>query len=140
MEIKGILKCTPYALMFAFNQFLSINYFTDIIEQVKSNDLRPTVPLDACAPELHAVMRRCWSQDYEIRPDFNTLKHEIRAIMKSLGVGGVSATQSTLTENLLVRMEQYANELESIVDQRTAELAEEKKKTEELLYQILPKY
>jgi atrial natriuretic peptide receptor A/atrial natriuretic peptide receptor B len=37
-------------------------------------------------------------------------------------------------------MEQYANELESIVDQRTAELAEEKKKTEELLYQILPKY
>ncbi len=107
---------------------------------MKSADLRPTVPPDACAPELHAVMRRCWSQDCEIRPDFNSLKHEIRAIMKSLGVGGVSAAQSTLTENLLVRMEQYANELESIVDQRTAELAEEKKKTEELLYQILPKY
>lgn len=60
--------------------------------------------------------------------------------MKSMGVGGISATQSTLTENLLARMEQYANELESIVECRTAELAEEKKKTEELLYQILPKY
>lgn len=47
---------------------------------------------------------------------------------------------STLTENLLIRMEQYATDLELIVKQRTNELAEEKKKTEELLYQILPKF
>lgn len=48
-------------------------------------------------------------------------------------------TQGTLTENLLSRMEQYATELETIVQMRTAELAGEKRKTEELLYQILPK-
>lgn len=98
------------------------------------------MPQDACAPGLHAVMRRCWLPESEIRPDFTTLKHEIRSIMKSMGVGGISAAHSTLTENLLSRMEQYANELESIVEERTAQLAEEKKKTEELLYQILPKY
>lgn len=51
----------------------------------------------------------------------------------------VVMTQGTLTENLLSRMEQYATELETIVQMRTAELAGEKRKTEELLYQILPK-
>ena len=37
-------------------------------------------------------------------------------------------------------MEQYANNLESIVEDRTHELQVEKKKTEHLLHQILPKY
>ena len=41
---------------------------------------------------------------------------------------------------LLQRMEQYANNLEGLVDERTREFLEEKKKSEELLYQVLPKY
>lgn len=60
--------------------------------------------------------------------------------MKSLGLNSSLSANSTLTENLLIRMEQYAGDLEKIVQKRTNELAEEKKKTEELLYQILPKY
>lgn len=43
-------------------------------------------------------------------------------------------------DNLLSRMEQYANNLESLVEERTADYLEEKKKCEELLYQLLPKY
>lgn len=42
-------------------------------------------------------------------------------------------------DNLLSRMEQYATNLESLVEQRTAAFMEEKKKSEELLYQVLPK-
>ena len=41
---------------------------------------------------------------------------------------------------LLNRMEQYANNLEGLVDERTCAFLEEKKKSEELLYQVLPKY
>ena len=37
-------------------------------------------------------------------------------------------------------MEQYANNLEGLVAERTNELLQEKKKSEELLYQVLPKY
>lgn len=37
-------------------------------------------------------------------------------------------------------MEKYANNLEAVVDERTEQLIEEKKKTEELLHQMLPKY
>jgi hypothetical protein len=36
-------------------------------------------------------------------------------------------------------MEQYANNLEGLVEDRTQAFLEEKKKSEELLYQVLPK-
>ena len=36
-------------------------------------------------------------------------------------------------------MEKYASNLEVLVDERTDQLIEEKKKTEELLHQMLPK-
>lgn len=44
-----------------------------------------------------------------------------------------------LVDNLLSRMEQYASNLEDLVEERTEAFYEEKKKAEELLYQILPK-
>ena len=42
-------------------------------------------------------------------------------------------------DNMVAMLEKYANNLEGIVAERTAQLAEEKKKTETLLYQMLPK-
>lgn len=41
-------------------------------------------------------------------------------------------------DNLLSRMEQYAYNLEGLVEQRTAEYMEAKKKAEDLLYMMLP--
>ncbi|XP_077868175.1 atrial natriuretic peptide receptor 1-like, partial [Saccoglossus kowalevskii] len=49
-----------------------------------------------------------------------------------------SATGNIL-DNLLQRMEQYANNLESLVEERTEAFYEEKRRAEELLYQVLPK-
>ncbi len=42
-------------------------------------------------------------------------------------------------DNLLKRMELYANNLEELVEERTADYVEEKQKVEELLHQLLPK-
>lgn len=44
-----------------------------------------------------------------------------------------------MVDNLLSRMEQYANNLESLVEERTADYLEEKKRAEDLLYMMLPK-
>lgn len=111
------------------------------MNNIVRHDLRPDVPLDLCEnKELYHHMVRCWSREPHSRPDFNHIKREIRLIARSSGQNEDSPENTTLTEKLLQRMEQYATELESIVEQRTSELAEEKKKTEELLYQILPRY
>ena len=42
-------------------------------------------------------------------------------------------------DNMLAMMEKYADNLEALVDERTDQLIEEKKKTEALLYEMLPK-
>ncbi|XP_017480297.1 PREDICTED: atrial natriuretic peptide receptor 2-like, partial [Rhagoletis zephyria] len=111
----------------------------DIVKLIKFEHLRPAVSADACIAELHNLMVKCWSPNPDDRIDFSLMKYDMKSIMKSLGLNSSLSANSTLTENLLIRMEQYACDLEMIVKQRTNELAEEKKKTEELLYQILPK-
>ena len=40
---------------------------------------------------------------------------------------------------MVVMMENYSNQLEEIVSERTIELQEEQKKTEDLLFKMLPK-
>lgn len=43
-----------------------------------------------------------------------------------------------MVDNLLKRMEQYANNLEGLVEERTQEYLAEKQKVEDLLHQLLP--
>ena len=41
-------------------------------------------------------------------------------------------------DNIMAMMEKYATNLEEIVEERTQEVVEEKKKTDRLLYKMLP--
>lgn len=43
-------------------------------------------------------------------------------------------------DDLLRRMEQYANNLEALVEEKTEQLSLEKRRSEELLYQVLPRF
>lgn len=47
--------------------------------------------------------------------------------------------KGNILDNLLSRMEQYANNLEALVAERTSDYLEEKRKAEDLLYSMLPK-
>lgn len=47
--------------------------------------------------------------------------------------------KGNILDNLLSRMEQYANNLEALVEERTADYLEQKKKAEDLLYLMLPR-
>ena len=44
-----------------------------------------------------------------------------------------------IMDNLLSRMEFYASNLEGLVEERTSAFLEEKKRSETLLYEVLPK-
>ncbi|XP_028025177.1 atrial natriuretic peptide receptor 1 [Bombyx mandarina] len=106
----------------------------EIIETIRASCLRPnTSHHRSCeADDAAELMRRCWAEDPTERPDFGNLKGAIRRLNKT-------QESSNILDNLLSRMEQYANNLETLVSERTQDYLEEKKKCEELLYQLLPK-
>jgi len=79
------------------------------------------------------MMTKCWAELPEERPDFTAIRGDLRRITKDLGHG------NNMFDNLLSRMERYANNLESLVDERTQDWLEEKRKCEDLLYELLPK-
>ncbi|KAK1122589.1 hypothetical protein K0M31_009034 [Melipona bicolor] len=117
------------------NAFLEDLYRHKIVEGVKrggGSPLRPAIDESAVEEEVATLMRRCWAQDAADRPDFPALKQTIRKINKDY-------ESSNILDNLLSRMEQYATNLETLVEERTADYFEEKRKCEELLYQLLPK-
>nr|XP_040240604.2 atrial natriuretic peptide receptor 1 isoform X1 [Anopheles coluzzii] len=92
---------------------------------------RPKVD-ESSYEDVNNIMIKCWSEEPTDRPDFSGLKTIIRKINKENESGNI-------LDNLLQRMEQYANNLEALVDERTQDYFEEKRKCEELLYQLLPK-
>ena len=47
--------------------------------------------------------------------------------------------KSNIFDNMLAMMEKYANNLETLVDERTQLLIEEKRRTEALLHEMLPR-
>jgi len=50
----------------------------------------------------------------------------------------VNCRKFDIMDSMLQKLEKYADNLESIVEQRTAELVDEKQKTDMLLYRMLP--
>lgn len=59
-------------------------------------------------------------------------------LLSHLARPGLRENSSNILDNLLSRMEQYANNLEELVEERTQAYLEETRKAEALLYQILP--
>uniref|UniRef100_A0AC35U3E2 Guanylate cyclase n=1 Tax=Rhabditophanes sp. KR3021 TaxID=114890 RepID=A0AC35U3E2_9BILA len=100
-----------------------------LLDEVPNEDGHPSNP--ETMEKLIDLMQRCWSENHILRPDFS----EIRKIAHSLNKENET---TNLVDNLLKRMEQYANNLETLVEERTQEYLAEKKKVEELLHQLLP--
>jgi len=94
---------------------------------------RPEVAPDECSKELLQLMHDCWQEHASSRPDFTQIKPTLRKITQ-----GVSSRN--FLDNLLNRLESYSQNLERIVEEKTQNVIEEKQKTEELLYQLLPRF
>ena len=95
--------------------------------------LRPHLDkLENCMDFVKETLRVCWSEAPESRPDFKVIRSKLRPLRKGM--------KANIFDNMISMMETYANNLETIVDERTKLLIEEKRKTDELLYEMLPKY
>uniref|UniRef100_A0A671M3L5 Guanylate cyclase n=1 Tax=Sinocyclocheilus anshuiensis TaxID=1608454 RepID=A0A671M3L5_9TELE len=105
----------------------------EIVDRVALGEwpyLRPSVNPQAHSEELGQLMQRCWAEEPSDRPEFNHISVLLRKQNRE--------HRSNILDNLLSRMEQYANNLEELVEERTQAYLEEKRKAEALLYQILP--
>ncbi|ESN90567.1 hypothetical protein HELRODRAFT_96557 [Helobdella robusta] len=87
---------------------------------------------DTCADDLCTLIQKSWTEDPNERPEFNQIKNSVKRMNKDMGGGN-------LLDNLLSRMEQYACNLEGLVQERTADYLEQKKRAENLLYMMLPR-
>uniref|UniRef100_W5MWT5 Guanylate cyclase n=1 Tax=Lepisosteus oculatus TaxID=7918 RepID=W5MWT5_LEPOC len=105
----------------------------EIVQKVRNGQkpyFRPTTDINFHSEELAILMEGCWAEDPADRPDFSHIKMFIMKLNKE--------GSTSILNNLLSRMEQYANNLEKLVEERTQAYLEEKRKAENLLYQILP--
>ncbi|KAL8593365.1 hypothetical protein ACOMHN_067432, partial [Nucella lapillus] len=86
----------------------------------------PASVVYSCVHLIHA----CWQEDPALRPTARKLLRYMRKLSpyKTL----------TILDNMVLMMEKYSTRLEELVAQRTAQLEDEKRKTDALLYRMLP--
>ncbi|XP_078693880.1 atrial natriuretic peptide receptor 2-like isoform X3 [Branchiostoma floridae x Branchiostoma belcheri] len=104
-----------------------------IIQAVKFGQepvYRPFVPQDNCPHEMHRLMESCWTELPDRRPTFDS----ILSWLKKMNGGKLMS----VVDNMFSMMEKYASNLEELVQERTSQLDEEKRKTDELLYRMIP--
>ncbi|XP_017052054.1 speract receptor isoform X2 [Drosophila ficusphila] len=93
---------------------------------------RPSLqPLETAFDCVSECLRECWAERPEDRPDFKTIRTKLRPLRKGM--------RPNIFDNMMAMMEKYANNLEALVDDRTDQLQEEKKKTDALLHEMLPR-
>ncbi|XP_077283133.1 guanylate cyclase 32E [Arctopsyche grandis] len=109
----------------------------EIIAKVSKPDpaeplFRPSLePLENSFDCVRDCLRECWAEQPDERPDFKAIRAKLRPLRKGM--------KPNIFDNMMAMMEKYANNLEVLVDERTDQLQEEKKKTEALLLEMLPR-
>nr|XP_029711385.1 guanylate cyclase 32E-like isoform X5 [Aedes albopictus] len=76
-------------------------------------------------------LQACWEEEPDDRPDIRLVRVKLKPMQAGL--------KPNIFDNMLAIMEKYAYNLEGIVQERTNQLTEEKKKTESLLLRMLPR-
>ncbi|XP_041348561.1 LOW QUALITY PROTEIN: retinal guanylyl cyclase 2-like [Gigantopelta aegis] len=106
--------------------------YDEILAKVKKPPplIRPSVSPQAAPPIYIQVMKQCWSEIPDMRPTIVEVYEQFKKL-----TGGKKAN---IVDTMFRMLEKYSNDLEDIVADRTNQLEEEKKKTNQLLYRMLP--
>ncbi|KAI4457102.1 guanylyl cyclase [Holotrichia oblita] len=106
----------------------------EIIVEVKKEQAVPfRPPLEVLDVQDYVIrcIKSCWHEEPDQRPDIRF----VRVMLKEMQAG----LKPNIFDNMLAIMEKYAYNLEGLVQERTNQLTEEKKKTDALLHRMLPK-
>ncbi|GAV04945.1 hypothetical protein RvY_15145-1 [Ramazzottius varieornatus] len=108
--------------------------YEEIVQRIiegpdEQGPLRPVILPEECPPKVTTVIQLCWAEWVKDRLSVR----DAQQMLKEAGVA-----KGSVMDNIIRRMEQYAGNLESTINDRTKALLDEKKKVEELLSEILP--
>uniref|UniRef100_A0A915HSE5 Guanylate cyclase n=1 Tax=Romanomermis culicivorax TaxID=13658 RepID=A0A915HSE5_ROMCU len=109
----------------------------EILSLLKTLDLngRPLRPLLRQVRGLDMkflnLLEMCWRENPKTRTNASALKKEIFLQTRKFG--------KNLIDHIMNMLEKYATNLEKLVDERTEKMNEERRRADNLLYQILPK-
>ncbi|CAH6940926.1 guanylate cyclase 2G [Phodopus roborovskii] len=94
--------------------------------------LRPSLSEDKGDEKIILLVRACWDESPEQRPTFRSIK---KVLQEASPRGRVN-----LLDSMMGKLEMYARHLEAVVEERTCQLAAEKRKVERLLSTMLPSF
>uniref|UniRef100_A0A8C7HKR3 Guanylate cyclase n=1 Tax=Oncorhynchus kisutch TaxID=8019 RepID=A0A8C7HKR3_ONCKI len=120
-----IARCAPFCMLDMPPK--------EILSKLKSPPplCRPTVSADEAPLEVIQVMKQAWSEEPDKRPTFEEIFKQFKCITKG--------KKTNIIDSMLRMLEQYSTNLEDLIRERTEELEVERKKTDQLLAQMLPR-
>lgn len=84
--------------------------------------------------ELYTLIKNCWEEDPERRPDFKKIELTLGKIFSALH----DQASETYMDNLIRRLQMYSRTLEQLVEQRTKLYKAERDRADRLNFMLLP--
>uniref|UniRef100_A0AAX7SED3 Guanylate cyclase n=1 Tax=Astatotilapia calliptera TaxID=8154 RepID=A0AAX7SED3_ASTCA len=119
-------------------------YCTDVREKIYRlqhpighNVFRPDLNFEGVSDreiELYTLIKNCWEEDPELRPDFKRIELTLGNIFSNLH----NQATETYMDNLIRRLQMYSRTLEKLVEERTALYKAERDRADRLNFMLLP--
>ncbi|KAJ8363341.1 hypothetical protein SKAU_G00121720 [Synaphobranchus kaupii] len=97
---------------------------------------RPDLNFDTAGDrlEVYTLIKSCWDEDPEKRPDFKKIEGRLGRIFSNLS----DQANESYMDNLIRRLQIYSRNLEHLVEQRTALYKAERDRADHLNFMLLP--
>uniref|UniRef100_A0AAR2LBI6 Guanylate cyclase n=1 Tax=Pygocentrus nattereri TaxID=42514 RepID=A0AAR2LBI6_PYGNA len=84
--------------------------------------------------EVYVLIKNCWDEDPEKRPDFKKIENILGKIFSNLN----NQANASYMDNLIRRLQMYSRNLEHLVEERTALYKAERDRADQLNFMLLP--
>ncbi|KAI6177512.1 Guanylate cyclase [Aphelenchoides bicaudatus] len=123
-----ITRQGPFGLLEAVDETAE-----DVVNRLLAGQFyRPQTDHLQCQNYVTETMQLCWAENPNLRPEFRTtIRHKLKPMFANI-------IKRNIMDHMMAKMEKYQNQLEELVEERTAELRDEKRRTENLLQRMLP--
>uniref|UniRef100_A0A8C7FWX6 Guanylate cyclase n=1 Tax=Oncorhynchus kisutch TaxID=8019 RepID=A0A8C7FWX6_ONCKI len=96
---------------------------------------RPDLNFETAAEnELYMLIKNCWEEDPERRPDFKKIEGSLGKIFSNLH----NQANESYMDNLIRRLQMYSKNLEHLVEERTSLYKAERDRADRLNFLLLP--